>query len=78
MGPDFLTVVSFKKAHLSIAEDEPLVTNVDGDLGPTFPLDLEIFPDRLPIFTPKDPVEDRGILPKFSNMHVHLPWSEEE
>ena len=78
MGPDFLTVVSFKKAHLSIAENEPIATNVDGDLGPTFPLDLEIFPDRLTIFTPKDPVEDRGILPKFSKMHVHLPWSEEE
>lgn len=77
MGPDFLTVVSFKKARISIEEDEPLVTNVDGDPGPTFPLDMEIFPDRLPVFTPKDPVIDRGILPKFSNLHFHLPWSEE-
>lgn len=79
MGPDFLTVVSFKKAHLSIRENEPLVTNVDGDLGPTFPLDLEILPNRLPVFVPAHPREDQGILPRFlKSPHIHLPWNEEE
>lgn len=77
MGPDFVTVISFKKAHISIAEDEPLVTNVDGDLGPTFPLDLEILPSRLPVFVPAHPNENQGILPRFIP-HLHLPWSEEE
>ena len=78
MGPGFLTVVSFKKAHLSIQENEPLVTNVDGDLGPTFPLDLEILPNRLPVFVPAHPREDQGILPRFLKPpHIHLPWEEE-
>ena len=76
-GADFLTVVSFKKAHLSIRENEPLVTNVDGDLGPTFPLDLEILPSRLPVFVPAHPKEDQGILPRFLKApHLHLPWEE--
>lgn len=77
MGPDFVTVISFKKAHISITEEEPLVTNVDGDLGPTFPLDLEILPSRLPVFVPAHPNENQGILPRFIP-HLHLPWSEEE
>lgn len=58
--------------------NEPLVTNVDGDLGPTFPLDLEILPNRLPVFVPAHPREDQGILPRFLKPpHIHLPWEEE-
>ncbi len=52
MGPDLLSVVNVKKARISVAEGEELWTNVDGDRGPSFPLDLEILPDRLPIFVP--------------------------
>ena len=42
MGPDFVTVVGIKKAHISITEGDTLSTNVDGDKGPNFPIDLEI------------------------------------
>lgn len=58
MGEDFLTVINIKKAHVSIAGGEELWTNVDGDKGPSFPLDLEILPDRLPVFVPGKPRND--------------------
>lgn len=58
MGEDFLTVINIKKAHLSIASGEELWTNVDGDKGPAFPLDLEILPDCLPVFVPGHPRND--------------------
>lgn len=53
MGPDFVTVVGVKKARITTAENEPLSTNVDGDRGPDFPLELEVLPGRLPVFVPK-------------------------
>ena len=44
----------------------------------TFPLDLEILPNRLPVFVPAHPREDQGILPRFLKPpHIHLPWEEE-
>ena len=52
MGADFLTVINIKKARVSILGGDELWTNVDGDKGPAFPLELEILPDRLPVFVP--------------------------
>lgn len=52
MGSDMLSVINVKKARISLANGEALRTNVDGDPGPAFPLDLEILPDRLPVFVP--------------------------
>lgn len=52
MGSDFLTVINVKQARISLLGSEELWTNVDGDKGPAFPLDLEILPDRLPVFVP--------------------------
>lgn len=58
MGSDFLTVINIKKARISLLGGEELWTNVDGDKGPAFPLDLEILPDRLPVFVPASGRDD--------------------
>lgn len=79
LGPEILTVVGVKKAHISISNEEELITNVDGEKGPSFPIDLEILPDRLSVFVPEKIKEDNslfphlleGIQPKF-----RLPWAE--
>lgn len=76
MGPDFVTVVSLKKAHISIDENDVLWTNVDGDKGPKFPIDLEILPACLPVFVPKDARDDTVHFPHFFNSvapHIHFP-----
>ena len=81
MGPDFVTVVSLKKAHISIDENDVLWTNVDGDKGPKFPIDLEILPACLPVFVPKDARDDTVHFPHFFNSvapHIHFPWNENE
>ena len=81
MGPDFVTVVSLKKAHISIDENDVLWTNVDGDKWPKFPIDLEILPACLPVFVPKDARDDTVHFPHFFNSvasHIHFPWNENE
>lgn len=81
MGPDFVTVVSLKKAHISIDENDVLWTNVDGDKGPKFPIDFEILPACLPVFVPKDARDDTVHFPHFFNSvapHIHFPWNENE
>ncbi len=83
MGPDFVTVVGIKKAHISIDDEEDLWTNVDGDKGPKFPIDLEILPSRLPVFVPRH-VDDTAThipIPHFFEKvapHIHFPWNENE
>lgn len=81
MGSDFVTVVTFKKAHVSITEEETIGTNVDGDKGPNFPIDLEILPGRLPVFVP-DHADDTAVhFPRFFDAvapHIHFPWNEHE
>lgn len=52
MGEELLSVINVKKARISVADGEELGTNIDGDRGPSFPLELEILPDSLPIFVP--------------------------
>ena len=62
-GPEILTVIAVKKARISIQDDMKLYTNVDGDKGPCFPIDLEILPNRLPVFIPhKDDEENTCLL----------------
>ena len=62
-GPEILTVVGVKKAHISISNEEELITNVDGEKGPSFPINLEILPDRLPVFVPEKIKEDNSLFP---------------
>lgn len=64
MGEDFLTVINIKKARISIAGDEELGTNIDGDPGPSFPCELEILPSRLPVFVPCHTHEESRAYPR--------------
>lgn len=65
MGRDMLSVINVKKARISLADGETMRTNVDGDLGPAFPLELEILPDRLPVFVPL----------RRQNEHLRAPYA---
>lgn len=79
LGPEILTVVGVKKAHISISNEEELITNVDGEKGPSFPIDLEILPDRLPVFVPEKIKEDNSLFPHLLEgiqPKLHLPWAE--
>ncbi len=81
MGPDFVTVVGIKKAHISIDDEDTLWTNVDGDKGPKFPIDLEILPSRLPVFVPPNVDDNATHIPHFFEKvapHIHFPWNENE
>ena len=81
LGPEILTVIDIKKAHISIEDGEELWTNIDGDKGPAFPIDLEILPERLPVFIPhEDDAEETSLFPHiWENVppKLKLPWSEE-
>jgi diacylglycerol kinase (ATP) len=66
MGEDLLTVIGIKKVHISIEDsDDELWTNVDGDKGPKFPIDLSILPGRLPVMVPR---EDRSSSDRFPHI----------
>ena len=80
LGPEILTVISIKKAHISIGDDTTLCTNVDGDKGPCFPIDLEILPGRLPIFVPHKDDEENTLFPHLLDgvpPKLKFPWAEE-
>lgn len=61
LGPDILRVKLIQKAHISLAPGEELWTNIDGDHGPDFPIDIEILPERLSVFVPKHPKKDQRL-----------------
>lgn len=81
-GPDFMTVIGIKKAHISIEDqDVELTTNVDGEIGPAFPIDLEILPSRLSVFVPNDkkelesPFNVQHLFEVFRK-HLKIPYNE--
>jgi len=79
LGPEILTVIGVKKAHISISNEEDLITNVDGEKGPSFPIDLEILPDRLPVFVPEKIKEDNSLFPHLLEgiqPKLRLPWAD--
>lgn len=45
--PENDNVIYFQTSHLKIESDEPISTDVDGELGEPFPLDIEIVPKQL-------------------------------
>ena len=52
-----------KKPIFPSDNEEELITNVDGEKGPSFPIDLEILPDRLSVFVPEKIKEDNSLFP---------------
>lgn len=64
LGKDILTIINFKKARISITGNNiPIHANIDGDYGAYFPIDLEIFPKRLPIFVPSKIKNESPLFP---------------
>ena len=63
LSPDTVTVIDVKKARITLSGGDNLSTNVDGEPGPDFPLDLEILPGRIRVFVPKNS----------SNSLFHIP-----
>jgi diacylglycerol kinase (ATP) len=47
-----VTVKSIKKVKITVAGNESLSTNVDGDRGPELPLEIEILPSYLQVYAP--------------------------
>ena len=64
VGSDFLNIINVKKARISLLDGEALSTNVDGEIGPKFPLDLELLPDRLSVFVPERKIDESLYYPR--------------
>lgn len=50
---DRIVYRTFNHARLSLIDEEGLTTNVDGDRGPHFPLEVEVLPSFLKVFAPR-------------------------
>ena len=50
------------RARISLVDDECLSTNMDGDKGPDFPLEMEVMPSFLTVYVPKKTVS-AGFIP---------------
>lgn len=51
---DTVIYKSFKHATIAVADGENLITNVDGDEGPAFPLEIGILPSFIKVYAPAD------------------------
>lgn len=49
---DAVIYKSFKHATIAVEDGENLITNVDGDEGPAFPLEIEILPSFIKVYGP--------------------------
>ncbi len=54
LSSEYMTLLTTTKAKISIADDAFLSTNMDGDKGPSFPLDLEVLPSFLTVYVPDE------------------------
>lgn len=53
INSEYVTVLDITKAKVTLLSGDPLSTNVDGDKGPEFPLEIEALPNRLEIYVPR-------------------------
>ncbi|CZR02976.1 diacylglycerol/lipid kinase family protein [Trichococcus collinsii] len=49
---DSVIYKSFKQATIALEDSDSLITNVDGDKGPSFPLKIEILPSFIKVYGP--------------------------
>jgi lipid kinase, YegS/Rv2252/BmrU family len=57
INSEYMTLTQIKKARISIVDDEKLSTNMDGDKGPDFPLELEVCPSFLRVYVPRKAIQ---------------------
>lgn len=48
-----VTVKPVRQVKITVAGNEPLSTNVDGDRGPELPLEIEVLPSYLQVYAPQ-------------------------
>ncbi|MPN14522.1 Diacylglycerol kinase [bioreactor metagenome] len=49
---DTVIYMSFEQATITLEDGDSLITNVDGDEGPAFPLEIEILPSFIKVYGP--------------------------
>lgn len=52
---DTVIYKSFRQATVDIEDGDALITNVDGDEGPAFPLEIEMLPSFIKVYGPETP-----------------------
>lgn len=53
LSGEYMTLMTLTRARITLLDDTPLTTNMDGDEGPSFPLDLEVLPSFLSVYIPQ-------------------------
>lgn len=51
---EYMTLSTVTRAKITLLDDQPLSTNMDGDEGPAFPLELEVLPSFLTVYVPDE------------------------
>lgn len=52
ISPEIMTLKTMDHFRIELADDTPLSTNMDGDEGPAFPLDIRVLPSFLSVYVP--------------------------
>lgn len=50
---ELMTLKALEEVRIELVEDHPLSTNMDGDSGPAFPLDIKVLPSFLSVYVPE-------------------------
>jgi YegS/Rv2252/BmrU family lipid kinase len=52
VSAEYMTLTTLTHAKITLLDDNPLSTNIDGDEGPGFPLELTVLPSFLNVYVP--------------------------
>lgn len=50
---ELMTLKALDEVRIELVGDQPLATNMDGDSGPSFPLDIKVLPSFLSVYVPE-------------------------
>lgn len=50
---ELMTLKALEEVRIELVGDHPLSTNMDGDSGPSFPLDIKVLPSFLSVYVPE-------------------------
>lgn len=50
---ELMTLKALEEVRIELVGDHPLSTNLDGDSGPAFPLDIKVLPSFLSVYVPE-------------------------
>lgn len=52
LSSEFMSLTTLTHAKITLLDNHPLMTNIDGDEGPGFPLELTVLPSFLKVYVP--------------------------